>query len=139
MREKRTDEQDILQEVGIFRASYRGTWIYEVSGDAQEGQVVLAVYYDVSEDDISNDIKHWRDVPHSRAAINQLLSSMKLSEDLPLPYVKHGRYHFFNAMKPAASYSLKDVAAVASTSTMRWTLAFWDEDKQSISVVKYRS
>ena len=77
-------------------------------------------------------------IPHSRSAINNLISSMKLEEELPLPPVKHGRYHFFNALKPAAMYSAKEVADAAAASTMRWTLALWDEDQQEICVIKYR-
>lgn len=137
--ERKMDEQDILREVGIHRDAYRGSWIYEISGTAPNGEVVLAIYYEVSEEDISADIKHWRDIPRSRSAINNLLSSMKLEEELPLPHVKHGRYRFFNALKPAAMYSAKEVADAAATPTMRWTLALWDEDQLEICVIKYRS
>lgn len=137
--ERKMDEQDILREVGIHRNAYRGAWIYELSGAAPNGEVVLAIYYEVGEEDISADIKHWHDIPHSRSAINNLLSSMKLEEELPLPHVKHGRYHFFNALKPAAMYSVKEVADAAAAPTMRWTLALWDEDQQEICVIKYRS
>ena len=137
--ERKMDEQDILREVGIHRDAYRGSWVYELSGTAPNGEVVLAIYYEVSEEDISADIKHWRDIPHSRSAINDLLSSMKLEEELPLPHVKHGRYHFFNALKPAAMYSVKEVADAAAAPTMRWTLALWDEEQQEICVIKYRS
>lgn len=137
--ERKMDEQDILREVGIHRDAYRGSWIYEISGTAPNGEVVLAIYYEVSEEDISADIKHWRDIPRNRSAINNLLSSMKLEEELPLPHVKHGRYRFFNALKPAAMYSAKEVADAAATPTMRWTLALWDEDQLEICVIKYRS
>ena len=137
--EKKMDEQDILREVGVHRDAYRGSWVYELSGTVPNSEVVLAIYYEVSEEDISADIKHWRDIPHSRAAINNLLSSMKLDKELPLPHVKHGRYHFFNALKPAAMYSAKEVADAAVAPTMRWTLALWDEDQLEICVIKYRS
>lgn len=137
--ERKMDEQDILREVGIHRDAYRGSWVYELSGTAPNGEVVLAIYYEVNGEDINSDIKHWRDIPHSRSAINNLLSSMKLEEELPLPHVKHGRYHFFNALKPAAMYSAKEVADVAAAPTMRWTLALWDEDQREICVVKYHS
>ena len=139
MVKKRTDEQSILREVGIYRAAYRGTWVYESFGDAPNGNVILVIYYEVTGEDISSDIKHWRDIPRSRAAINSLLSAMNLKENLPLPHVKHGRYYFLNALKPAAFSSAKEVEAAASASAMKWTLALWDEDKQTISVVKYRS
>lgn len=137
--ERKMDEQDILREVGIHRDAYRGSWVYELSGTVSNGEVVLAIYYEVSEKDISADIKHWRDIPHSCSAINNLLASMKLEEELPLPHVKHGRYHFFNALKPAAMYSANEVADAAAAPTMRWTLALWDEDQQEICVVKCHS
>ena len=85
--ERKMDEQDILREVGIHRDAYRGSWVYGLSGTAPNGEVVLAIYYEVNGEDINSDIKHWRDIPHSRSAINHLLSSMKLEEELPLPYV----------------------------------------------------
>lgn len=121
--ERKMDEQDILREVGIHRDAYRGSGIYELSGTAPNGEVALAIYYEVSEEVISADIKHWRDIPHSRSVINNLLSSMKLEGELPLPHVKHGRYHFFNALKPAAMYSVKEIADTVAAPTMRWTLA----------------
>ena len=139
MAKKITDEQDILHEVGIYRAAYRGTWVYESSGDAPNGNVILVIYYEVNEEDISSDIKHWRAIPHSRSAINILISTMNLKENLPLPHVKHGRYYFRNALKPVAFSSAKEVEAAASASAMKWTLALWDEDKQTISVVKYQN
>ena len=113
--------------------------MYELSGTAPNGEVVLAIYYEVNGEDINSDIKHWRDIPHSRSAINHLLSSMKLEDELPLPHVKHGRYRFFKALKPAAMYSVKEVADAAAATTMRWTLALWDEDRQELCVIKYRS
>ena len=56
--ERKMDEQDILREVGIHRDAYRGSWVYELSGTVSNGEVVLAIYYEVSEKDISADIKH---------------------------------------------------------------------------------
>ena len=112
---KRTDEQSILREVGIYRAAYRGTWVYESFGDAPNGNVILVIYYEVTGEDISSDIKLWRDIPHSRAAINSLLSAM----NLPLPHVKHGRYYFLNALKPVAFSSAKEIEAAASASAMK--------------------
>ena len=54
--------------------------------------MILVIYYEVTGEDISSDIKHWRDIPRSRAAINSLLSAMNLKENLTPPHVKHGRY-----------------------------------------------
>ena len=115
MVKKRTDEQSILREVGIYRTAYRGTWVYESFGDAPNGNVILVIYYEVIGEDISSDIKLWRDIPHSRAAIHSLLSAM----NLPLPHVKHGRYYFLNALKPVAFSSAKEIEAAASASAMK--------------------
>lgn len=137
--ERRMDEQDILWEVGIHRDAYRGSWTYERSSDAQNGKVSLIIYYEVCENDIALDIKHWHSIPHGRTVLNGLLSSMKLEEPLPLPEVQNGRYHFFNALKPFASSSPKEITAAASSSIMNWTLALWDEDGKTIYIIKYRT
>lgn len=138
MMSKSIDEQDILRDAGIHKAYYRGSWTYERSSDAPNGSVLFIIYYEICEDDIDFDIKHWHSVPHGRTVLNNLLSSMKLEEPLPLPKVKNGRYHFFNALNPAASYSSKEITAAASSSIMNWTLALWDEDRKAIYIIKYR-
>ena len=132
------DEQDILWEVGIHRDAYRGSWTYERSNNAPNGKVSLIIYYEVCEDDIVIDIKHWHSIPHGCAVLNSLLSSMKLEEPLPLPEVQNGRYNFFIALKPSASYSLKEITAAVSASIMNWTLVLWDEDRKDIYIIKCR-
>lgn len=139
MTSKPMDEQDILREVGIHRVYYRGLWTYERSSNAPNGKVSLIIYYEVCEDDIALDIKHWHSIPHGRTALNSLLSSMKLEEPLPLPEVQNWRYHFFNALNPSASFSSKEITAAASASIMNWSLALWDEDRRAIYIIKYRT
>ena len=63
---------------------------------------------------------------------------MRLEELTLLPKVQNRRYHFFNALKPSASYLPKEITAAASVSVMNWTLALWDEDGKTIYIIKYR-
>lgn len=139
MFERKPTEQDLLREVGIERISYRGTWVYEYSGNIPEASVILAVYYEVHGDDISTIIKHWGDFSRNRTAIDLLISSIKLDEDIHLPHINHGRYHFFNALKPEAPSSRQNMEDALSASRPKWTLALWDEDKQAVYLIKYRS
>lgn len=137
--ERKMDEQDILREVGIHRAYYRGSWTYECSSNAPNGKVLLIIYYEICEDDIGIDIKHWHSVPHEHTVLKTLLSSMKLEEPLPLPEVQNGRYNFFNALKSSALSSSKEITAAAASSIMNWALALWDEDRKDIYIIKYRT
>ena len=86
---------------------------------------------------VIQDIKEWNATQFPEADLPGQL--MKLEEELPLSHVKHGRYRFFNALKPAAMYSVKEVADAAAATTMRWTLALWDEDQQELCVIKYKA
>ncbi len=138
MFEKNPSEQELLREVGIHRVTYQGTWLYESSGDPPKGTVTLAIYYEVYGDGLRSILNHWRDISCDRPAIELLLSSMKLKEELHLPYVRHGRYCFLNALNPNAFSTKQDLANALAASSVKWTLALWDEDKQAVYLIKYR-
>lgn len=139
MFEKKAIECELLREVGIARISYRGTWVYEYSGSIPEGSVILAVYYEVHGDGISTIIRHWGDISLNRTTIDLLISSIKLEEDIHLPNINHGRYLFFSSSKPELSSSRQDMEDALSASRPKWTLALWDEEKQAVYLIKYRT
>lgn len=139
MFEKKAIECELLREVGIARISYRGTWVYESSGSLPEGGVTVAIYYEVHGDDVGATIKHWGDISYSRTAIDLLISSIRREENLHLPYVHRGRYRFVNALKAETFSSQQDIAEALSASRPKWTLALWDEEKQAVYLIKYRT
>lgn len=139
MFERKLTEQDLLREVGIDRISYRGTLVYESSGSLPEGGVTVAIYYEVHGDDVSTIIKHWGDISCNRTAIDLLISSIRLEEDLHLPYVHRGRHRFVNALKSETFSFQQDIAEALSASRPKWTLALWDADKQMICLIRYRN
>lgn len=139
MIEKPRDEQSILREAGINRAAYHGSWIYESSDSTTKRNILLAFYYEINPDDISTDIKHWYNIQYSRVALRQLLSSMNLEGDIFFPSIQNGRFHFFNELKPAASYYSSEISDASSISRKSWKLSLWDEEKQAIYIVKFKN